>query len=85
MSYHKDEEVNRAVIKLLDALGSHERNTGRRNTLLLIPHELDEDLVIAQDGKPLRNPESCKVTGNAYRLNDIRLILRLAIAERYDL
>jgi hypothetical protein len=53
MSYHRDPEVNQAIIRLLDALCMWERHCGRRSTLLLIPHEPDEPLFIAQDGKPL--------------------------------
>ncbi len=53
MSYHKDKEINQAIIRLLDALCEWERNTGRRSTLELIPHNPDEKLVLAQDGKPL--------------------------------
>lgn len=53
MSYHKDPECNSAIIRLLDALCSWERSTGRRSTLLLIPHNADERTVIAQDGKPI--------------------------------
>jgi hypothetical protein len=53
MSYHKDPEVNTCIIQLLDALCQWERNSGRRSTLLLIPHSPDENIVLAQDGKPL--------------------------------
>jgi hypothetical protein len=53
MSYHKDPEVNKAIIRLLDTLCSWERNTGRRSTLLLIPHNDDEEMIMAQDGKPV--------------------------------
>jgi len=56
MSYHKDKEVNSAVIRLMDALCAWERDTGRRSTFLLIPHERDERIVMVQDGKPF--PES---------------------------
>lgn len=53
MSYHKDKEVNSALIRLLDALCEWERNSGRRSTLILIPHCADERTVLAQDGKPI--------------------------------
>jgi len=54
MSYHKDKEVNSAIIRLLDALCSWERNTWRGSKLILI-HDNDEDgrTVFAIDGKPL--------------------------------
>jgi len=53
MSYHKDKDVEIAIIRLLDALCSWERDTGRRSTLILIPHNDDENIIIAQDGKPI--------------------------------
>ena len=53
MSYHKDPEVHQALIRLLDALCTHERCTDRKSVLLLIPHSADETVIIAQDGKPL--------------------------------
>lgn len=53
LSYHSDAEVNQAIIKLLDALCVNERNSGRRSTLILIPHEPDQEIIVAQDGKPL--------------------------------
>ena len=53
--HHPDQEVNAALVRLLDALCEHERNTGRRSTLVLVPHALDERVVLAQDGKPFSN------------------------------
>ena len=53
MSYHMDKEVNDALIRLLDALCEFERNSGRRSTLILIPHCSEEKTVVALDGKPL--------------------------------
>ena len=55
MSYHKDPEVNQALIRLLDALCTWERNAGRRSTLILVPHCSDERILMAQDGKPQRS------------------------------
>lgn len=55
MSYHKDPEVNDAFIRLLGALCEYERDTSLGSTLLFIPHEREDDLVMAQDGKPLPN------------------------------
>ncbi len=52
MTYHKDKEVNDCLVKLMDALCTWERQTGRASTLILIPHEPDERLVLARDGKP---------------------------------
>jgi hypothetical protein len=51
----KDKESQSALIRLLDALCKYERNSGRRSTLILIPHNFDEEIVIAQDGKPQPN------------------------------
>lgn len=53
MSYHKDKECNSALIRLLDELCEWERNSGRRSYLFLIPEEPDEQIIIAQDGKPM--------------------------------
>ena len=53
MNYHKDEECDSALIRLLDALCSWERATGRRSTVIFIPHVVDDgEVLIAQDGKP---------------------------------
>lgn len=52
MNYHKDREVNAALIRLMDALCEHERASGRGSTLILIPANLDEMNVVAVDGKP---------------------------------
>lgn len=41
MSYHKNEEINKLIIELLDALCTWERNSGRGSTLILIPHTPD--------------------------------------------
>lgn len=75
MSYHKDKECNSAIIQLLDSLCQWERNTGRRSTLILIPHAVDESIVIAEDGKPLQ----------IFSLSDeesARLTFKLALRER---
>ena len=53
MSYHTDEECNSAIIRLMDALCTHERTTSRRSTLIIIPHTPDENIVVAVDGKPV--------------------------------
>jgi hypothetical protein len=52
---HKCEECETALIRLLDELCSWERDTGRGSTLLLIPHNEDEEIIMAQDGKPIPN------------------------------
>lgn len=56
MSYHASRNVEDAIIRLLDALCSWERDTGRGSTLILIPHtRADGDIVVAQDGKPIKS------------------------------
>lgn len=53
MAWHIEPNVDQAIIRLCDALCSWERATGRRSTLVLIPEMRDEELFIANDGKPL--------------------------------
>ncbi len=53
MSWHRDKEVNRAFIGLMDALVSWERNTGRRSKLFFFPEEDDEEIIFLMDGKPM--------------------------------
>jgi hypothetical protein len=74
VSYHKDKEVNHSIVELLDALCQWERNTGRRSTLILIPHTSDETIVLAQDGKPLTRLISDE--------HPAKYILDLALKER---
>ena len=72
MVSHRDRECNSALIRLLDALCTWERNTGRKSTLILIPHSVDEGIIQAQDGKPV--PVS--TVNSPYRM------LQLALMER---
>lgn len=53
MNWHRDKEVNRAFIGLMDALVSWERNTGRSSKLLFIPDADDEEIIFLMDGKPV--------------------------------
>jgi len=71
MSYHRGKEVNSAIIRLLDALCQWERDTGNCSTLLIIPHNIDENLVIAENGKPVWG-------------EDINPHIRLATNARYN-
>lgn len=48
-----DQSIEHALIALNDRICSWERDTGRRYTLILIPHQDDEDIQASQDGKPL--------------------------------
>ena len=70
--YHNDKECHQALVQLMDALCTWEREAGRRSTLILIPKEQDEPLLIVQDGKPL--PSTLEA--------NIRDIFKLAINER---
>ncbi|MBU4512400.1 hypothetical protein KKD19_04155 [Patescibacteria group bacterium] len=51
--YHIDQNCERALIALNDALCSFERTTGRGYTLILIPEKPDEKIHLSQSGKPL--------------------------------
>jgi hypothetical protein len=62
MSYHMDEKVNKKIVELLDELCEWERGTGRKYTLLLIPHNPEESLLIALDGKPVQKVNTAKAT-----------------------
>ncbi len=76
MSYHADKTVDSLLISLMDALCTWERETGRRSTLILVPHNNGEDILIAQDGKPLQH-------GVSHKEKDLELILQLALKERH--
>jgi hypothetical protein len=78
MSYHKDPEVNRAIIELLDALCQWERGSGNGSTLLLIPHNPEEPLVLAVDGKPVS--QSAHARGAACATN----LFHLAFTNRKE-
>ena len=47
---HPDKDVNQAIVRLLDALCSWERSTGRQSVLIL--REQGGFIVRAQSGKP---------------------------------
>ena len=51
--FRKNERVNDAFIRLMDALCSWERNTSRGSTLLFVPEEKDEEVILIKDGKPV--------------------------------
>jgi hypothetical protein len=54
MSYHRLPEINSAIIRLLDALCTWERNTGNGSKLILV-HDTKADgpNLFAMDGKPI--------------------------------
>ncbi len=56
MSYHRLPEINSAIIRLLDALCTWERNTGNGSKLILV-HDNEDDgkTLFAMDGKPVRH------------------------------
>ena len=71
--HHRDPECDEALVRLIDALCKWERETGRRSTLILVPHVSDENIVLAQDGKPF--PET-------FLGGDPRELLETALRER---
>lgn len=77
MSFHMDKEVNSSIIRLLDALCEFERGSGRRSTLILIPHNNEEEILIAQDGKPLQH-------GVTTKEKDLEMMVQLALRERHE-
>ncbi len=58
MRHHSDNEVNAAMIALLDALCSHERDSGRGSTIILVPHIDNEKVSVAINGKPSTGEKS---------------------------
>ena len=55
-TYHIDPECEAAKIRLNDALCSFERNTSREYTLVLMPHNPGEKIMISESGKPISPP-----------------------------
>jgi hypothetical protein len=47
-----DPDVRAAHMRLMDALCSWERTTGREIMLLVIPHDADEPVALSFNGKP---------------------------------
>jgi hypothetical protein len=45
----------------MDDLCEWERNSGRQSTLILIPHNSDEKIIVAMDGKPLPDDSSVSI------------------------
>lgn len=55
-SYHRLPEINNAIIRLMDALCTWERNTGNGSKLLLVnENEADGPNLFAMDGKPVNH------------------------------
>lgn len=50
---HMDLDCDSALIRLNDAICTFERDTGREYLLVLIPIQVDEEVHVSQDGKPL--------------------------------
>ena len=50
---HINANCERALIDLNDRICAFERGGGREYTLILIPHQSDEEIIISQNGKPL--------------------------------
>jgi len=51
--WHIDEDCERALTQLNDALCTFERGTGRQYLLVLIPEQPDEGVHVSQGGKPM--------------------------------
>ncbi len=49
--FHPDEDVNSAIVRLIDALTSWERSTGRESFLVLVPVESEERVVVVDSGR----------------------------------
>ncbi len=61
MAYHENSQVADALVYIMDALSDWESNTGGKSTLVFIPHDDKNSIVMLQDGTPLL-PEDTKVT-----------------------
>lgn len=61
--WHPDERVELALIRFLDELCTWERNTGRGGTVVVIPDDQSEPILIAQNGKLLDPRYLKRVTG----------------------
>jgi len=55
MQIHMDQHVNDSLSRTLSELCQWERESGRQITLILVPHQPDEKILLAQNGKPLGN------------------------------
>ena len=54
--FHRDPDVRSALIRLIDALCTWERNTGNGSKLFLVhDNEADGETIFAMDGKPLEH------------------------------
>ena len=51
--WHRDDDVDRAYLKLMDAICAWERATGRNVTILMMPHADDEPIQVSHGGKPV--------------------------------
>lgn len=52
--YHRNKEIDKVIIRLMDALCTWERNTGNGSKLILV-HDNEDDgpIIFAMDGKPV--------------------------------
>lgn len=58
--FHIDEKINKIIVDLNDEICTFERTTGREYTLVLIPHNKDEEIIASVNGKPI--PSSNQVS-----------------------
>ena len=52
-TWHIEEDVERALIRLNEEICRFERSTGRGCHLILIPNHQDEPIFLSDNGKPL--------------------------------
>ena len=54
--YHRSKEIDKAIIRLVDALCTWERNTGNGSKLILVhDNKADGPNLFAMDGKPVNH------------------------------
>lgn len=68
-----NEEIDRAHVRLMDAVCSWERTTGRNITILVLPHDGDEPVAVSTGGKPWTRD---------LQLSDVLQAVGLAMQER---
>lgn len=61
MPSHIDPDCDQAFSRLIDELCEFERFTGRQSTLILIPHNKDEEIAVAVNGKPHPLEAQCEI------------------------
>jgi len=70
--YHKNKKINDTLMKLMEELCEDERYSGQKTTLVFIPQNKEEKILMIENGKPV--PEEVTVTPQR--------IIEIAIMER---